>query len=296
MFKQLLKRYNIRPSKRLGQNFLANDSVLEKIIKAAELSQEDTVLEIGSGLGNMTIELAKKAKMVIAVEKDEKLCNALKEIIAAEKIKNIEIIHNDILKLKPESRFLHDRDKTLTRDKNKRDERDKNKEHNATYNKVVANLPYYISSPVIRMFLEAETKPELIVLMVQKEVAQRICAKPPHMSMLAISVQFYAQPKIIDYVSKKYFYPQPKVDSAIIKIKPQQTPEIDTKKFFNLVRAGFSSKRKFLINNLSRELKIENCKLEIAFDQVGLGKKLRAENLTIDDWLKLYGAIKDFIE
>ncbi|MBL7155511.1 MAG: hypothetical protein ISS88_03390 [Candidatus Portnoybacteria bacterium] len=112
------------------------------------------------------------------------------------------------------------------------------------------------------------------------------------MSLLAIAVQFYAKPEIISYVSKKSFYPSPKVDSAIIKIIPKPIPKINTKKFFNLVKAGFSSKRKFLINNLSRELKIENYKLKIVFDQIELGQKLRAENLAVQDWLKLFHKIR----
>lgn len=258
--KDILKRYNIRPSKRLGQNFLTDRGVLKKIIDAAELHPNDIVLEIGPGLGILTIELAKKTKKVIAVEKDKKLCHVLKENL--ENFKNIEIINDDILNTKYEIQ-------------------------NTRY-KLVANLPYYITSPVIRKFLETKNKPELMILMVQKEVGQRICAAPSKMSLLSVAVQFYAKPEIISYVSKKSFAPSPKVDSAIIKIKPQPIPKINTKKFFNLVKAGFSSKRKFLINNLSRELKIVNCKLKIVFDQIELGQKLRAENLSIQDWLKLF--------
>lgn len=283
-YKNLFKKYGIKPLKRFGQNFLIDKTVLKKTIDAAALSPEDTVLEIGSGMGILTIELAKRVKQVITVEKDRKMCEILQEILDARNVRNVRNVNKDILKI---GNWKFTENWKLKIDNYK----------------VVANLPYYITSPVIRKFLEAKNPPELMVLMVQKEVAQRICAKPPHMNLLAVAVQFYAspphqkfgsggKPEIISYVSKKSFWPQPKVDSAIIKIVPQKTPKIDTEKFFKLVKKGFSAKRKMLINNLSRELKIVNCKLKIVFDQVGLGQKLRAENLSVDDWLKLYEEIQ----
>ncbi|MBL7155377.1 MAG: ribosomal RNA small subunit methyltransferase A [Candidatus Portnoybacteria bacterium] len=263
--KEILKKYKIQPSKRLGQNFLIDHGVLEEIIQAADLKLDDIVLEIGPGLGILTIELAKRVKKVIAIEKDKRMCEILKK--ALKNYKNVEIINKDILDVGYSTSHIK-------------------------HYKLVANLPYYITSPVIRKFLEAENKPKLMILMVQKEVGQRICSQPPKMSLLSVAVQFYAKPGIISYVSKKSFYPQPKVDSAIIKIIPKLIPKINTEGFFKLVKAGFSSKRKFLINNLSRELKIENYKLKIVFDQIELGQKLRAENLSIKDWLKLYEIFK----
>jgi len=241
----------------LGQNFLVDRTILNKIISAGDLSKKDTVLEIGPGLGVLTQELAKRTKKVIAVEKDRTLCQILKDMLRVEGINNVKVINKDALtyKLQP------------------------------TSYKLIANLPYYITSPVIRKFLEAKHKPELMVLMVQKEVAQRICAKK--MSLLSISVQFYAVPKIISYVSKKSFWPQPKVDSAILRIAPRKNADsyaekrgINTRKFFNLVRTGFSSKRKMLKNNL----KIEESTLE----KLGINPRARAENLSIEQWLKLY--------
>jgi len=249
------KEYGIRPSKRLGQNFLIDESVLRKIIASAELSPKDIVLEIGPGLGILTLELAKRVEKVIAIEKDETLCQILKNILKANKISNVEIINKDVLKIS-NFQFLN--------------------------YKIVANLPYYITSPIIRKFLEAEQKPKAMILMVQKEVGQRILAKPPHMNLLAISVQFYAKPKIIAYVPKNSFYPQPKVDSAIIKIIPESIPEVDTEKFFGIIKKGFSAKRKMLKNNLSG----------IDFDQIGLNPKIRAENLSLNDWIKIYETIK----
>ncbi|MDP2637247.1 MAG: 16S rRNA (adenine(1518)-N(6)/adenine(1519)-N(6))-dimethyltransferase RsmA, partial [bacterium] len=193
--KNMLSEAGLRPKKGLGQHFLVAKPFLDLISKAAGLKKTDTVLEIGPGLGVLTETLAKKAKKVVAVEKDGELVGLLEELTVG--MKNIEVIHSDILKLDPSHipAFQH------------------------SY-KVVANLPYYITSPVIRMFLEAKVQPTVMVLMVQKEVGQRICAKPPKMSLLAVSVQFYAKPEIIAVVSKNAFWPQPKVDSAILKLTP----------------------------------------------------------------------------
>jgi 16S rRNA (adenine1518-N6/adenine1519-N6)-dimethyltransferase len=257
---------NIKPLKKLGQNFLTDKEVLKKIIQAANLKSDDIVLEIGPGLGILTIELAKKVKRVIAIEKDKRMCKILKKMLDVRNVRNVRIVNQDILKIS-------------------------NFKFQISNFKLVANLPYYITSPVIRKFLESKNKPELMVLMVQKEVAQRIVAKDKKMSVLSVAVQFYAKPKIISYVSKKSFWPVPKVDSAILRIEPRMNTNLrpnEYKSFFKLVKAGFSSKRKFLINNLSRELKIENYKLKIVFDQIGLGQKLRAENLSIQDWLRLF--------
>jgi len=261
---KLLKQYDIHPNRIMGQNFLIDNNVLNKIIETADIKPSDIVLEIGPGLGTLTIELAKRAKRIIAVEKDKELCEILKNILIAQNVVNVEIVHGDILQLQQLQQLQH--------------------------YKIVANIPYYLTSPLIRKFLEADDKPSEIILMIQKEVAQRICALPPKMSLLAVSVQFYAKPEIISFVSKDNFYPIPKVDSAIIKIIPNvghMISHIDTEKFFKIVKMGFSAKRKMLINNLSREFKIQNSKLKILFEQIGFDQKLRAENLTINDWINL---------
>jgi 16S rRNA (adenine1518-N6/adenine1519-N6)-dimethyltransferase len=199
----------------------------------------------------------------------------------AEKIKNVQIINGDILKMTNDQFSMT------------------NQIPNHNY-KVVANIPYYLTSPLIRKFLEAENKPSEIILMIQKEVAQRICASPPKMSLLAVSVQFYARPEIIYYVSKNCFYPVPKVDSAIIRIIPHPNvghamSHIDTEKFFKLVKMGFASKRKMLINNL-KKLDVGCLMLEDVFGKIGLNPKVRAENLSIDDWIKLYEPSKNFFK
>ncbi len=296
------------PQKRLGQNFLTSKEVLGDILKAAQLTRSDTVLEIGPGIGTLTRALAQSAKKVIAVEKDPAMVEILKE--TTKDLSNITIISGDILKLNlTELSYPH-----LNRVKNY---------------KVVANLPYYITSPVIRLFLEApqaipnalrlrriaespaRTKqftpaPKLLILMVQKEVAQRICSKPPNMSLLAIAVQFYATPSIVSYVKKSCFWPQPKVDSAILKIIPQNltelsfTSKLNRAKFFKIVKAGFKQPRKQLGNNLIQYLPTmldTQCLtsmrgttkegIEQWLKKNNIGPTQRAETLSVEDWVAL---------
>jgi len=265
--KTTLKQHDLIPNKRLGQNFLIDKNILDKIIATADISKKDTILEIGSGLGTLTKELAQRAKKVITIEKDKKLIEILKQTL--KNYKNIQIIQGDILR----SDLCKGRTSRLK-----------------SY-KIIANLPYYITSPVIRMFLELNNQPQQMTLMVQKEVAQRICAKPPRMNLLAVAVQFYASPKIIFSVSKNSFWPRPKVDSAIIKISQIKKPEgIDSKKFFQLVKAGFSSPRKQLANNLEKILNIPRSQTKRALaDKCGLPHQARAQLLSIEDWKVLTG-------
>jgi len=276
-----------QPKKQLGQHFLRSKSVLNKIIEAADLKNTDLVLEIGPGLGILTEKLAEKAGRVVAVEKDSRLIPLLKEKFA--KTNNVEIIQGDILeilsaKCKAQSAKLQLKTQSY---------------------KVVANLPYYAATHIVRRFLELKNQPELMVLMLQKEVAQRICACPPKMtrstnsgssragrgmSLLAVSVQFYAQVKIISYVSKNAFWPKPKVDSAIIKIEPLIYADkrlIYADRFFKIAKAGFSQPRKQLLNNLSKVLKLSKEKVKVWLLKNNLEPKLRAESLTLDNWLAL---------
>jgi len=273
VIKKLLKEKGMRPSKRLGQNFLVSKSVLKKIIEAADLEKTDIILEIGSGIGTLTQELAKRAKKVIAIEKDKKMVEILKE--ALKDFKNVKIVERDILKIENGS---------IT------------KWLNGLNYKIISNLPYYIASPVIRKFLETKTPPQKMILMVQKEVAQRILAHPPKMNLLAISVQFYAKPKIVSYVSKRAFWPSPKVDSALIKlseIKPKsyqhKSAQISTDQrlFFKIVKAGFSHPRKQLVNNLVFELKLEKEKVKSWLLKNKILPNSRAENLSLKNWISL---------
>ncbi len=262
--KELLAKYETRPSKGLGQNFLIDKNVLNKIIESADLKPTDSVLEIGPGLGILTGGLAEKAGKVIAVEKDETMIEILKETL--KDYKHIEVIGGDILKLDPMANSLN--------------------------YKVIANIPYYLTSPLIRKFLESKNPPSEIILMVQKEVAQRICSNPPDMSLLSVSVQFYAKPEITFYVSKNCFWPAPKVDSAIIKIVPEKKYDISPDLFFEVVKAGFSQPRKQLVNNLTGLKLLDGVKLTKDFISDWLLKNnlkpsQRAETLNISDWINL---------
>ncbi len=265
--KNLLRKSHLHPSKKMGQNFLIDKSAIKKVIESAQLSKNDIILEIGPGTGVLTRELAKRVKKVIAVEKDSKMCQILKEMLDCWNLKNVEIVNEDILKL--DTRY---------------------KIQDTRY-KIVGNLPFYLTVPVIRQFLEAvETKPQQMVLVVQKEVGQRICAKPPEMSILAVSVQFYAKPEIITFVSKKSFWPQPKVDSAILRINPLMATNrklINTDLFFKIVKAGFSQPRKQLINNLSKGLKLERNEAESWLLKNNIRPSQRAETLSVEDWINL---------
>jgi 16S rRNA (adenine1518-N6/adenine1519-N6)-dimethyltransferase len=270
--KNLFKRYKIYPSKRLGQNFLIKKEVVGKIIEAANLQKKDIVLEIGPGAGTLTQEIAQRAKKVIAVEKDKKMVVILKEMLEGWNVKNVEIVWGDILKI--ENGLMV---KWLN-----------------GY-KVVANLPFYLTAPLIRKFLESENPPKEMILVVQKEVAQRICAKSPDMNLLAVSVQFYAKPEIIDYISRNNFWPQPKVDGAIIKIVPcRAAPHRYLRygaglreQFFKIVRSGFSHPRKQILNNLAKDLNLNKEKVKAWLLKNKIQPSQRAETLTIKDWLFL---------
>jgi len=267
--KNLLRQHNLHPNKLMGQNFLVDRNVLEKIIQAADLQPNDTVLEIGSGLGTLTKELAQRAKKVITVEKDKNLVLILRQELI--NFKNVKIIQGDILKIQ--------KLKTSAFAKTSADKKNY---------KIIANIPYYLTSHLIKRFLKSKTPPQEMTLMVQKEVGQRICAKPPKTNLLAVTVQFYAQPQIVSYVSRASFLPQPKVDSAIIKISDIQKPKnIDSVKFFKLVKASFSSPRKQLANNLSQKLKIEREEIKAILKKNNLNPEIRAEALSMEDWKKL---------
>ncbi len=267
----LCKMYNIKPERSKGQNFLIEEDVYNKIVESAEINLDDTVLEVGPGLGFLTFKLAKKAKKVLAVEVDKKIADFLQTLIIGNKVKNIKIFNKDILKARGD-----------------------NFSKIGKY-KIVSNLPYNITSIFLRKFLSLSNKPEIIVLMLQKEVVERIMAKPPKMSLLAISVQFYAEVEKIMDVKRDYFYPAPEVDSAVIKIIPNKKllkNYEEEKKFFKILRTAFSSKRKMLKNNLANGLKIDIKKIEKILLKLGLDVKIRSEQLKIEDWLKIFQFLK----
>jgi 16S rRNA (adenine1518-N6/adenine1519-N6)-dimethyltransferase len=257
----LLKRYSLRAHKGLGQNFLQDPLALEKIVLAAEIQRTDTVLEIGPGLGSLTRYLAVSAKEVVAVELDEGLIPPLKAVLAP--YQNIRLIHGDILKFSPND-LIAQRDYI-----------------------VAANIPYYITSAVIRHLLENEPKPRRIVLTVQKEVAQRICAQPGDMSLLALSVQIYGKPRIAAQIPAGAFFPAPKVDSAVLCVDIYSSPLIQQEflnTFFKLIKAGFSQKRKMLRNSLSAGLHISPTNAADLLTRTKIDPQRRAETLSIEEW------------
>jgi len=263
-----LRQFDLRARKRLGQHFLIDSDVLQQILAAAELAAADTVLEIGPGQGILTGELARRARRVIAIELDDKLADHLKQEMRS--VSNVTIINEDILKIDPADVVPK-----------------------AEKYKVVANLPYYITSPVLRHFLEASIKPALMVVMVQKEVAEAIVAGPGKRSLLSISVQFYGRPAIISKVSAKSFYPVPEVDSAILRIELYPKPVVavdDADSFFETVRAGFVSPRKQIANSLSYGLKAPKADIAHLLEKAGIAPQRRAETLTLEEWAQLWQA------
>lgn len=271
--KKICQSYDIKPARTRGQNFLITETVYDEMVNSTELTEEDTVLEIGPGLGFLTERLAKKAGKVIAVELDDKLFMILGERLKKQGIGNVEILNKDILKVRGEDLGVK----------------------RGAY-KVVANLPYNITSIFLRRYLSDETiKPKTMVLMLQKEVAERIAARAGEMSLLAVSVQFYAQPEIISYVAKNNFWPEPEVDSAIIKLSARGGPalvgEVGEKEFFRMVRIGFSSKRKMLKNNLASGYHIGTDQTIEIIKKAGFSEKIRAQELSVEDWLKLFGCL-----
>jgi 16S rRNA (adenine1518-N6/adenine1519-N6)-dimethyltransferase len=267
--RSLLGRYGLSARKGLGQNFLIDRGVLDKIISAAALDETDTVIEVGPGLGVLTRALAEGAGKVVAVELDRNMAALLRETMAG--LPNVEIVERDILETPAE---------TIVGD--------------SPY-KVVANLPYYITSPALRHFLEGPRQPQSLVVMVQKEVARQIAARPPEMSLLSVAIQFYGTPKIISYIPAGAFYPPPKVNSAILRIDVlparRLSPE-DEKTFFKLARAGFSTRRKQLANALSNGLDIDKATGISLLQKAGIDPARRAETLTIEEWVTLLKAFE----
>jgi 16S rRNA (adenine1518-N6/adenine1519-N6)-dimethyltransferase len=283
---EICKAHDIWLTRTKGQNFLIEEDIYDRIIAAADLKKDDVILEVGPGLGFLTAKLAAKVGRVIAVELDDKLAAYLREKKAAEKINNLDIFNENILDI---------------------NSKDTKYQIPKTKYKIVANLPYNITSVFIRKFLTVDHAPDEMVLMLQKEVAERICAKPGEMSLLALSVQYFAEPEIVDYVKKENFWPQPKVDSAIIRItchsgesrnpvdsvrggfsgsrvKPEMT---DERALFRLAKFGFSAKRKMLKNNLAGGLHLAPAEVEKVLVKIGLNPKARAEELAIEDWGRL---------
>ena len=260
----LMKKHHLRPDKNLGQNFLTDPGILEQIVKSAEINNQNTVLEIGAGLGHLTRQLALKARQVIAVELDNRLIPVLKETLQAHN--NVRIVHGDILQLNPAD--LVQAENYL----------------------VVANIPYYITSSIIRNLLESEITPKRIILTIQHEVAQRVCAASGQMSVLALSVLMYGKPTLVKRIPAGAFYPSPKVDSAVIRIDLYPDPILPQEKrelYFKLVKAGFLHKRKTLRNSLSTGLKWPVERTVDLLSAAEINPQRRAETLSFSEWLEV---------
>ncbi len=268
----MLQQLGVKAKKRLGQHFLIDKTVLRRIVSAADLTPEDIVVEVGPGLGILTQELAKRVAKVVAVELDVQLVEGLRRTLTS--FGNVFIVNADILAVTP-SQLLE--------------------EHSGQGSyKVVANLPYYITSPVLRHFLEASLKPKLMVVMVQKEVGEAITASSGKMSLLSLSVQFYAKPKIVAHVSARSFYPPPKVDSVILRLDLLPQPAVaveDISAFFEVIRRGFSSPRKQLRNSLALGLGLPVSRVASILNSVGIDPQRRPETLTLEEWVRVWRGI-----
>ncbi len=262
--KKLLEKYHLRPHKGLGQNFLSDDTVLSGIADAAGIPEHAAVLEVGPGLGSLTRHLAERAERVTAVELDKDLVPVLRKEFAD--CPNVEIVQGDILKFSPDEYFT-----------------------DGDYY-VAANIPYYITSAVIRHLLEGKARPKRLALTVQKEVAERICAAPGKLSLLALSVQVYGKADMPMIIPAASFYPEPNVDSAVVRIELYDEPLIPQERmddFFALAKAGFGQKRKTLRNALSSNLHISGAEAETKLLKAGIDPMRRAETLSIEEWKKL---------
>jgi 16S rRNA (adenine1518-N6/adenine1519-N6)-dimethyltransferase len=271
--KKLLRRFDLRARKGLGQHFLIDNDVLEAILSAAGLAPTDTVIEVGPGLGILTGELARRAGWVIAIELDNRLAAVLKKTVPYD---NVVIINEDVLGTDA-GVLLQERLPSFP----------------ATLRsyKVVANLPYYITSPVLRHFLEAPVKPEVMVVMVQQEVAEAIVAGPDQRSLLSISVQFYGRPVIVARVPATSFYPPPEVDSAVLRIDVYSRPPLDVddkEGFFRLVKAGFAAARKQAVNSLAQGLRLPRADVLAILEKAGIAPQRRAETFTLEEWATLW--------
>ena len=276
---QLLAKYNISPNKVLGQNFLIDEKVINSLLDTAKISKKDTVVEVGSGTGVITKKLARVAKRVLAVEKDPKLVELLKQEFSV--YKNVEVINEDILKWEfPQNHNDNNKDGETGQISNVKGQ--------LSGLKLVGAIPYYLTARLFRHFLqEMQNSPLLIAVIIPKAVAQRICAKPPNLNLLAVSVQIYGEPKIIKNVPRTCFWPQPKVDSAILIVSDIAKPKVDEEHFFEVLKAGFSSPRKKLITNLSKKLKQPRAQLENIFKKTNIDPSIRAESLTVEKWKEL---------
>ncbi len=261
-----LNQLGIRPSKALGQNFLHDAAIVRRIADSAELKPDDVVVEIGPGLGVLTRELSERAGRVIAIELDARLARHVRGLsLPHTEVVEMDVLKADLAEITAGEPYV-----------------------------VVANLPYSVAAAAIAHLLESDAPPKRLIVMVQREVAERICARPPDMSILAVAVQFFGDPRILFRVGPGAFVPAPKVESAVLRIDIRETPPLDAlerSRFFNLVRAGFGQRRKQLLNSLAAGLEQEKAATSEALERAGIDPRRRAETLTVEEWLKLFGSL-----
>jgi 16S rRNA (adenine1518-N6/adenine1519-N6)-dimethyltransferase len=278
----VLEKIQAAPLKKMGQNFLICQKVLEKIIQKAKFDKKDNILEIGPGLGVLTEKILLKSNKVLAIEKDPKFSSYLRKKFNCKENKKIEIIQGDILKINIPR---------LLKGKFIRENTQKSKTNNY---KIAANLPYNIATKVIRLFIEMENRPSKMVTLVQKEVAERICSEPPKMNPLALRIKLVAKPKIALLVKSHCFYPEPKVSSALLVLEKINS-KVDFKEeklvsLLRLIKVGFASPRKTLLNNLVNGLGFNKTELRKILKEYP--EKIRAQELTIENWKNIQEKIK----
>ena len=277
VIKELLRRYGFSFSKAMGQNFLINPSVCPRMAQMCGATKKDGVLEIGPGIGVLTRELAKQAERVVAIELDQRLLPVLQETVLDEHT-NVELVHGDVLKL-PLRELLQNQFQPGQR----------------VY--VCANLPYYITSPILMRLLEERLPVETITVMVQKEAASRLCALPGtrESGAVSVAVQYYAQARVLFPVSRGSFLPAPNVDSCVMQLHVRQYPAVqveDERRFFRLVKAAFGQRRRTLLNALSNALLYDKGEIAAAMKRAGIPEQARAESVTIDQFAALDTALE----
>ena len=272
--KEFLKEHGIRIKKRLGQNFLIDEGILNRIVEAADLSKDDIVIEIGPGMGTLTKKLAQEVKKVLAIEIDENLVKLLRETLKS--YSNVEIIQADILKINLKKLPITSYRSPVTKFK------------------VVANLPYYITTPIIIHLLEAREILSNIVIMIQKEVGRRMVAKPrtKDYGALSLLIQYYTKPQITVKVPRSAFLPEPEVDSCVVNLEVREKPAVEVKDeelFFKVVRAAFEQRRKALKNALSRtrDLRLDKKKVLEILEKVDIKPLRRGETLSLEEFARL---------
>ena len=268
----LLLRHGLAPRKSLGQNFLVDHAALLRIVAAADLSPDDTVVEVGPGPGLLTRELLARAGRVIAVEKDEGMARLLRAELGADV--RLSVVEGDMLEVSPEALVP-----------------------GAKPYKVVANLPYYVAAPILRRFLESAARPRVMVVLLQREVAENIAAPPGDMGLLAVAMQYYAVPRLMGIIRAGSFYPAPKVDSAILRLDVREQPAVDVppEAFFPVVKAALGARRKQIVNPLAAGLALQKGAVFGALERAGIAAQRRAETLSLPEWQALCHALESIL-